>query len=268
MKISHLMVVCGLIFHSSTHAQDLTYQQLITRDGAKQGFAFQQAANPVASAVLFQGGDGRIGAFGSERKGWVRLDGGFLSGGAGRFADAGISAAAFDTPSDRRNLNSGVRSSIEHAQDTAAVIDFLRKKSPEKPVCLIGTSNGSLSATSGAALITDHGPDCIVLTSSVAVKSESSLVARFTHVFTDADLSKIKVPVLIVHHQKDSCKYTPYAPMLAHAKSFPNAPKVDFITIEGGQDHSDNCNRGHHQFLGIEREVTAQIADWIKSLAK
>lgn len=268
MKISHLIAASFLFCHSSMHAQDLTYQQLITRDGVKQGFAFQQAADPVASAVLFQGGDGRIGAFGSERKGWVRNDAAFLSGGAGRFADTGISAAAFDTPSDRRNLNSGFRSTVEHAQDAAAVMDFLRKKAPGKPVCLIGTSNGSLSATSAAALINEQGPDCIVLTSSVTVKPKSAVVARFAHVFTDADLSKIKVPVLIVHHKNDLCEHTPYAPMLVHTKSFPNSPKVDLITIEGGQDHSDNCNRGHHQFLGIEREVTVQIADWIKSLGK
>jgi pimeloyl-ACP methyl ester carboxylesterase len=268
MRVSNLILVFGLFFYSSIHAQDLTYHQVITRDGAKQGFAFQQASDPVASAVLFQGGDGRIGAFGSERKGWVRLDGAFLSGGPSRFADTGISAAAFDTPSDRRNLNSGVRSTIEHAQDTAAVMEFLRKRAPGKPVCLIGTSNGSLSAATGAALITDRGPDCIVLTSSVTVKPKSTLIARFAHVFTDADLSKIKVPVLIVHHKNDLCEHTPYAPMLEHVKSFPNSPKVDFITIEGGQDHPDNCNRGHHQFLGIEREVTAQIADWIKSLGK
>lgn len=56
--------------------------------------------------------------------------------------------------------------------------------------------------------------------------------------------------------------------MLEHVKSFPNSHKVDFITIEGGQDHPDNCNRGHHQLLGIEREVTAKIADWIKTLGK
>jgi len=268
MKLCHLITACLVVFNSSLHAHELVYHQLITREGAKQGFAFQQASDPVASAVLFQGGDGRIGAFGSERKGWVRLDAAFLSGGAGRFAETGVSAAAFDTPSDRRNLNSGVRSTMEHAQDTAAVMAFLRKKTPGKPVCLIGTSNGSLSATSVAALLNDRGPDCIVLTSSVTVKPKSNLIARFAHVFTDADLSKIKVPVLIVHHKNDLCEYTPYAPMLEHIKSFPNSPKVDFMTIEGGQDHSDNCNRGHHQFLGIEREVTAKIADWIKSLGK
>ena len=143
---------------------------------------------------------------------------------------------------------------------------LLRREAPGKPVCLIGTSNGSLSATSVAALLVEQGPECIVLTSSVSAKPQSSIIARFAHVFTDADLTKIKVPVLIVHHKNDSCKYTPYEPMPGYVKAFVNSPKVDFITVDGGQDHSDSCNRGHHQFLGIEREITAQISDWIKDL--
>lgn len=268
MKIKNLILACLLPFAASVFAQGLSFREIPTRDGVKQRFVYQKATEPFASAVLFQGGPGTIGASGSEERGWVRLDGAFLSGGAARFADAGVSAASVDTPSDKFNLNNGFRSTTEHAQDIAAVIAFLRKQAPEKPVCLVGTSNGSLSATSGAALLGEKGPDCIVLTSSVSIKPQSSIIARFAHVFTDADLTKIKVPVLIVHHKNDSCKHTPYEPMLGYVKAFENSPKVDFLTIDGGQDHSDSCNRGHHQYLGIEQVVTNQIADWIKTLKK
>lgn len=266
MKIQKTLFACTLILSSMAHAQGLSFREISTREGVKQRFVYQKAAEPLASAVLLQGGPGVIGVAGSEEKGWVRHDGAFLSGGVSRFAENGISAAAVDAPSDQANLNNGFRSTAAHARDLAAVIAFLRTQAPDKPVCLIGTSNGSLSAASGAALLGEQGPDCIVLTSSVSVKPESSIIARFAHVFTDADLSKIKVPVLIVHHKNDSCKHTPYAPMLGYVKAFENSPKVDFFTIEGGQDHSDSCNRGHHQFLGIEREVTAQISEWIKRL--
>ncbi len=260
------LVALFAVFCAVADAQNQSFREIPTREGVKQRFVYQQANPSFASAVLFQGGPGVIGAFGSAEKGWVRLDGAFLSGGAGRFAETGVSAAAVDAPSDKGNLNHGFRSSPEHAQDIAAVIAFLRNEAPGKPVCLIGTSNGSLSAASVAALLGAQGPDCIVLTSSVSVKPQSSIVARFAHVFTDADLTQIRVPVLIVHHKNDSCKHTPYEPMLGHAKAFVNSPRVDFITVEGGQDHSDSCNRGHHQFLGIEREVTARISDWIRTL--
>ena len=268
MKVTSFLVILTAVFSSAVSAQSLSFREIQTREGVKQGFVYQRANELFASAVLFQGGPGSIGASGSAEKGWVRLDGAFLSGGVGRFAETGLSAVAIDAPSDKGSLNNGFRSSPEHAQDIAAVIDFLRSEAPARPVCLVGTSNGSLSATSAAALLGDKGPDCIVLTSSVSVKPQSSIVARFAHVFTDADLTKIKVPVLIVHHKNDSCKHTPYEPMPGYVKAFTSSPRVDFITIEGGQDHSDSCNRGHHQFLGIEREVTRQIADWVKGLSK
>ena len=268
MKTSFLLVTLAAVWSTAVGAQNLSFREIPTREGVKQRFVFQKATEPFASAVLLQGGPGAIGVAGSEEKGWVRLDAGFLSGGTSRFAETGVSVAAVDAPSDKGNLNSGFRSTPEHAQDMAAVIAFLRSEAPSRPVCLVGTSNGSLSATSGAALLGEAGPDCIVLTSSVSIKPQSSIVARFAHVFTDADLTKIKVPVLIVHHKNDSCKHTPYEPMPGYVKAFPNSPKVDFITIEGGQDHSDSCNRGHHQFLGVEREVTVQVADWIKTLKK
>ena len=268
MKISYLLMTLAVMLSTTVSAQNLSFREIPTREGIKQRFVYQKAAEPFASAVLLQGGPGAIGVAGSEEKGWVRLDAGFLSGGTGRFAETGISASAVDSPSDKGNLNNGFRSTPEHAQDMAQVIAFLRKENPDKPVCLIGTSNGSLSATSVAALLGEQGPDCIVLTSSVSIKPQSTLMGRFVHAFTDADLTKIKVPVLIVHHKNDSCKHTPYEPMPSYVKAFPNSPKVDFITVEGGQDHSDTCNRGHHQFLGIEREVTAQISNWIKTLKK
>lgn len=245
-----------------------SYRELPSRPGVKQKLIYQRPADPVASAILLQGGPGAIGAAGSEDRGWIRYDGAFLSGGASRFTENGISAAVLDTPSDRPNLNSGFRSSAEHSEDIAAVIEFLRKQLPGKPVCLVGTSNGSLSAASGAALLGEKGPDCIVLTSAVSIKPTNTLVQRFAHVFTDADLTRIRVPVLIVHHRHDSCIHTPYGPMPGYVNAFPSAPRVDFITIEGGQDHSDSCNRGHHQYLGIEREVTSQIANWIKGLGR
>ena len=268
MKTASLFFTLIALFWVPSHAQQMSLREIPTREGVKLKFVFQKAQQPVASAILFQGGPGAIGALGSADKGWVRLDSAFLSGGVGRFVDAGVSALAVDVPSDKSTLNNGFRSSPEHAQDNASLIDFLRAEVPGKPVCLIGTSNGSLSATSTAALLGDKGPDCIVLTSSVSVKPQSTIVARFAHVFTYADLSRIRVPVLIVHHRNDACQHSPYSPMPAFVKAFPNSPKVELITIEGGQNHSDACNRGHHQFLGIEREVTAQIAEWIKGLSE
>ncbi len=265
MTLRYPLLLCALTFSACLNAQGLSFREIPTREGVRQKFVFQKVPDAAASAVLLQGGGGNIGAAGSEESGWVRREA-FLSGGVGRFAEQGVAAAAVDSPSDKFNLNHGFRSSPEHAQDMAAVIAFLRKQAPGKPVCVVGTSNGSLSAASVAALLGEQGPDCVVLTSSVTAKPTSAMVARFLHVLTDADLTRIKVPVLIVHHKNDSCNYTPYEPMPGLVKAFTQSPRVDLITVEGGQDHSERCDRGHHQFQGIERDVTRQIADWIKGL--
>jgi len=259
------LLVC-LFISSLAYSQDISFHKIPSREGVTQGFLYSAPAQPFASAVLFQGGSGSIGASGTKEKGWARRDEGFLSGGATRFVSNGITAAVIDNPSDRGDLNNGFRSSVEHSRDIATVISFLRQQSPLNPVCLIGTSNGSLSAASGAAFLGEQGPDCIVLTSSTNIKPESSIVQKYAHVFTDADLAKIKVPVLILHHKYDKCKHTPFEPMAGYISAFKNSPKVDFTAVEGGQDHGDSCNRGYHQFLGIESQVTQQIAEWIKSL--
>lgn len=268
MKPILCLFLLAVLYSSAPGAQNLSSREIPTREGVKMKFAYQSATEPIASAVLLQGGAGTIGVSGSATSGWVKWDGQFLSGGSGRFAAAGVSAAAVDVPSDKFNLNSGFRGTPEHAQDLAAMMAFLRREAPGKPVCLVGTSNGSLSAVAAAGWLGEQGPDCIVLTSSVSVKPSSSLIARFAHPFTDADLTRVKVPVLIVHHKKDLCKYSPFEPMPSYVAAFTSSPRVDFLAIEGGEDHSDSCNRGHHQFLGIEQDVTNRIAAWIKATVR
>lgn len=214
---------------------------------------YARAADPIASAVLFQGGGGNIGIF---PNGSVRVEN-FLSGGARRFTENGITVAIVDVPSDRRSLDD-FRHTPEHAQDAAAVMAFLRQQST-LPVWAIGTSNGALSAATAAALLKENGPDGIVLTASTTRKPVPA-----AHPVTDAALDRITVPALFVHHRHDRCAVTPYGDIPAVMESMRSARRVDLITIEGGEDRGSPCHSGYHQFLGIEAEVTRQIADWIR----
>ena len=245
------------------HSQTVGFMAIPSRDGVKQPFLYSKAAVPVAAAILFQGGTGRIGAAGSATKGWAK-DEIFLSGGARRFTDNDISVAIFETPSDRGDLNGGFRNSAEHSQDVAALIAFLRKENPNLPVWLIGTSNGSLSATSAAAKLEKAGPSGIVLTSSTSVEHPLS-GQRNAHPYWAAKLDHIAVPVLIVHHKKDGCTFTPYDAMEKALPSFSKAPKIEFMGIEGGYAEGNPCHSGFHQFAGIETETTKKITDWMKA---
>jgi len=262
MKLKILSVLL-LLLSTSINAQNISYREIVTRENVKQPFLYLKINDPSAVVILFQGGGGVIGASGSEEKGWARNDNAFLSGGAKRFGDNGVTVVVMDKPSDKGNLNN-FRNSVEHNKDIQSVITFLKKENPRLSIWLIGTSNGSLSAASAAANLGKEFVDGIVLTSSTSVSPSMSIAKNYVHLFTEAKLDKIEIPVLFVHHVLDKCRHSPYQPIPEIMKQFTKSPKVDLITIEGGKDHSMDCDNGHHQFLGQESEVTKQIVDWIK----
>ena len=246
---------CAVGFLPVAHAQlHPEVKELVTRPGVTLRFLYVKAANPVASAVLFQGGRGNIGIFpnGSMR------DEGFLASAGQTFAQLGISVVIPDVPSDRRDLDD-FRASAEHAQDNAALIDFLRKQSPV-PVWAIGTSNGSLSAAAASTQLGRAGPDGLVLTSTVTREGRTR---RMAHRVSDAPLHAVKVPVLLVHHKDDGCYVTPYQAMPSLVAALASSPKVALITSQGGSNHGNPCHTGHHQFQGIEATVIKDIAEWV-----
>lgn len=247
-----LILMLSSLAPTSGHAQ-VEVKEITTRPGVTIRFVYAKAQQPVASAVLFQGGAGNIGIF---PNGSMRVEN-FLSGGAHRFNQNGISVVIPDVPSDRRTLDD-FRDSPEHAQDNAALIEFLRQQS-KVPVWAIGTSNGSLSAAASSTHLKEKGPDGIVLTSST---TEAPVAAA--HSVKLAPLGEVKVPVLLVHHKQDGCRVTPYGAMPELVAALKSAKRVELITEDGGSAAGNPCHTGYHQFLGIEDGVTKDIADWIK----
>lgn len=242
-----------LLSHACLASAQVEVQELKTRPDVTLRFVYAKAPNAFASAVLFQGGGGAIGIF---PNGSMRNEN-FLSGGARRFNDNGISVAIVDVPSDRWNLED-FRHSREHAEDAAAVIAFLRQRE-KLPVWAIGTSNGSLSAATAASLLGERGPDGIVLTASTTRQIVSA-----AHPVTAARLDEITQPALFVHHRNDECVVTPYAAIADVMAMMKKSTRVELITVEGGSGEGNPCSTGHHQFLGIEASVTRKIADWIR----
>ena len=229
-------------------------KELETRPGVQLRFLYAKAAQPLASAVLFQGGEGNIGIFDN---GSTREDG-FLAGGAQRFTQAGISVAIPDVPSDRRILR-GFRDTAAHAQDNAAILAFLRREA-QVPAWAVGISNGSLCAAAMATHLGADGPDGLVLASSVTKDGVTPKMAQVVHW---VPLHSIRVPVLLVHHEKDGCYVTPYGAMANLKAAFKASPEVALLTVSGGSSEGNPCHSSHHQFLGIEAQVTQDIAAWM-----
>ena len=69
MKMTWMITMAFAVFGTTVLAQNLSLREVPTREGVKQKFVYQRAAEPVASAVLFQGGPGFIGVGGSVERG-------------------------------------------------------------------------------------------------------------------------------------------------------------------------------------------------------
>jgi hypothetical protein len=228
-----------------------------TRPGVTQRMLVLSPAAPKAAVVLMAGGHGglQIGADGSLRWG----EGNFVVRTRQRFADQGLLVAVVDAPSDRQQppyLNA-FRQTPAHAADIAAVIAWLRKQAPA-PVWLVGTSRGTQSVAYIATELTGAtGPDGIVLTSTILSDRRSRPVPALP-------LDRIRIPVLVVHHEQDGCALCAFADVPALMAKIDNAPRKALLAFEGGRSRGDPCEAmAYHGFNGIEDEVVRQIAGWI-----
>lgn len=231
-----------------------TEQTIKTRDNVTISFVVTQPDGPVKSAaILFAGGSGKVKLW----KGRGAQTKNFLVRSRGRFAKRGVLTITVDVPSDRRRK--GLvhwRDSDEYRQDIAAVVKWVKSKT-NAPLWLIGTSRGSISVAYLAGALPVEGA---VFTATVT--EESNAGKPTAH---DADLRKIKVPSLIVHHKEDACFVTPTDSLPAFAAALKNAPKVETILFDGGDpDISSPCKAlSAHGFLGIEDAVVSRIVAWM-----
>jgi hypothetical protein len=251
-----LIILAALIPCAVGSARPEDRVNLQTRPGATQPlYLTKPATAPVASLVLFPGGDGRQ----PQHYGPPDLKhGNFLVRSRGLFVQQGFTVAVLDVPSDQTSGMHAFRLSPEHRTDIAAVIAYLRQQAAV-PVWLVGTSMGTISAANGARL-TSGGPDGIVLTSSILRPSEMLNGSVY-----DA-ASGVKVPTLFVHNKDDACKVCPYGELSSLMSKF-TVPRKELIAFEGGDPPiSDPCEAlSRHGYIGLEPQVVAAIAGWIKA---
>jgi hypothetical protein len=162
---------------------------------------------------------------------------------------------------DHENMR-GVRSSPEYAAVVAALVEFAHTRVTDGPVFLLGTSQGSIAAMNGAAHARPGRLAGVVLTESV-----SRLGGSHETVF-DADPADVRVPALVVANRDDTCDVAPPADAPKIASSMSHSPAVRVLYVSGGISRSRNACQAltPHGYYGIEQQVVAQIADWMRSL--
>jgi hypothetical protein len=233
------------------------FVELPTRPGVTQPFwVTQPSGKPVASVILFTGGNGVLGSAHSH----VLKGQNFLIRSRDKFAAAGFLVASVDAPSDHQVGLDAFRSSAEHAQDIAVVIAYLRQQAPV-PVWLIGTSMGTISAANVAARLRSGGADGLVLTSSIVSSNR-----RTGPISATVEVGDIALPTLFVHNKDDACMICPFSAVPDMMARFIHAPRKELIAVSGGSTPlSDPCEAlSRHGYIGIEDEVVGDIARWIK----
>jgi predicted alpha/beta-hydrolase family hydrolase len=224
-------------------------------------FGWMPEGPPRATVVLFIGGHGMLNISGARPGPTWSNSGNFLTRSREWFRRRGFYVAAIDVPSDRARGYGAFRVTPEHVADVAAVVADLRRRVPEAPVWLIGTSAGTVSAANAAAALPAGTIAGAVLTATVTRGGEPSNEMGGKSVL-NTDLARIRVPVLLAHHRADACVASPFT-TLDRARS--QLARVEVLTFDGGDPPSSGpCEpRSPHGFLGIEEQVVNAIADWI-----
>jgi hypothetical protein len=214
------------------------------RPGITQPIYITATSNPVATAILFPGGNGVYA--GMRQNFLVRV--------VPDLARQNLSVIVVDAPSDQAGgMSWSFRAGTEHARDIGAVIDFAKNRSPV-PVWLVGTSRGSISAANGAATAGKRIGG-VILTSSVWAQGMAAV-----------PLDKIVVPVLIVHNRDDTCPESPFAGAEAAMGRLTGAPAKQFLAVSGGLSRSNPCQAlSPHGYFEIEQLVVPPMIDWIKT---
>jgi pimeloyl-ACP methyl ester carboxylesterase len=251
------LVVLGVAAATAARAQPAQVIDIPTRPGVTQRFLYLAPAEPKATVVLVAGGHGGLQIADNGSLGWG--SGNFLVRSRQLFADQHLAVAVIDAPSDRQRqpFLGGYRQRPDHLTDVKAVIAWLKQKSPQ-PVWLVGTSRGTQSVAYVATQSIDGGgPDGVVLTATILADPRSRPVP-------DMPVEKLKIPVLVVHHEQDACRVTLFSDMPRLMAKLAANPRSELMTFTGGADVGDPCEaRAYHGFNGLEPEVVAKIAGWI-----
>jgi predicted esterase len=238
-------VIVGLLPITAGARAAETITVASTRPGVTLPLLVETPAEPRAVVLLFAGGNGGV-RFASSAP--MTYSGNFLVRARGEFVANGIASAVVGASSDRTApdwLTDTFRTSAEHAQDIGVAVEVLRTRF-RRPVWLVGTSRGTLSAAA-VGLQLGHRIDGVVLTA--AMNSIKAL-----------EIDRFEVPVLIVHHERDTCWVTDYRD-LHQVTSKLKAPRSEVLTFSGGRSEGPACEAmAFHGFNGIEAEVIRAIA--------
>lgn len=225
-----------------------------TRTDKKVTVFWHATEGATVTLLVFPGGGG---GFGHVENGWPSSNN-FLVRTARLWADQGFNLAIFGRPNDSEELGYEDRISEIHMQDVKAVLDWVKAKSTA-PIWVIGTSRGTISATSTLIRLQDPQIAGGVLSSSVVSYKKAGAVPK-------QDLPQIKVPMLVYHHEKDACEICRPYEVSRIVSGLTGSPVKKLMMVNGGANPTGSpCEGNHwHGFIGMEPQAVSEMGAWIK----
>jgi predicted alpha/beta-hydrolase family hydrolase len=249
-----LTLTVALASAPSTRADELI--TLPTRAGVTVSYWFMPRANATATLVLLPGGAGGIGMRDGKPQ-----SGNFLVRSRDLFAAEGFNVAIVGRPSDVADMDTGFRASSAHVEDLRRVAADLRSRAPA-PLWLVGTSRGTVSAAAAAIAIGPPTLAGVVLTSSITAYKLPGAVPT-------QRLSEVRLPVLVLHHEKDACPSCAPHEVPLILSGLTQAPVKKLLWASGGEGaRGDPCEAFHwHGYIGMEAQAVQWIASWVRNPA-
>lgn len=211
-----------------------------------------------ATVVMLPGGSWNIGAIDASTGALTGTN--FFIRTIPMFIGHGLNVVTMHKPESPSNLRDAVlRSGDQHGQDVLALAGYA--SSLNKPVWLLGTSLGAISAVNAATLGADTKISGLVISSPVANKTAVAKASAL-----DFPLEKIRVPVYVSGHERDECASTPPATTREIAKRLTGSKRVELKLTQSGANPTGNpCGPTHwHGYINAEEEVVQQIAEFVK----
>jgi pimeloyl-ACP methyl ester carboxylesterase len=251
---SRLLALALALIAGAAGAQERMLHLDLARGDARLPLSVTTQPQALATLILLPGGDGGSGKIVDGKP----TSGNFLSRSRELFAAGNFNVIVVYRASDLSGLDYGYRIGAVHIGEIQKVIAYA-KAELRKPVWLVGTSRGTVSATAATIALGEGDVQGLVLTSSVT--------GRRTGAIGTQDIGSIKVPTLVVHHRNDACRVCVPAEAARIPAGLTSAPVKKFVLVDGGSDpQGDPCEARHwHGYINYEKETVKLITDWIRN---
>jgi pimeloyl-ACP methyl ester carboxylesterase len=246
----------ALIASGRPAAAEASVTELSLRDGGMQRVLFVAPANPRAVLIMLPGGNGMV-EFGPDGA-FRRMGSSFLLRTLPLWREQGFATAVLSSPNGMSLL--GYRHTPAYAEAVGQAVDFVRSR-VNRPVWLIGTSQGATAAVAAAARLGGRVAGIVVM-SSVTGRSSAG------ETLFDSEPGRVAVPVLIVGNTRDTCPASPPDAAARIAETLTQAPRKEILYLESADLKGQPCGaESPHGYFGIERETVERVAERIGSMS-